>query len=651
MQASPSAIHFKTMQFSNDSKHAFTHSATLSRALRLQWVALSLSMLLGATAFAGSSTNTAVQATQSRQAAEADQQATQGNFAEAARRYEALAAQGGVGRDHFSLQAARFWLLANDLNKAQSLLDTSSKALSGNDAALRAAISASLALRGNQPERALTALDQVVLPLPDDLSAEILKLRTQALFATGRVVPAINAATERERVLKSGVELQQNRQMIWNGLKQAAASERDLTPPAAVNRTVAGWLELARLYTANQRDPFAFNRSLNDWRSRYPAHPGAEIVNAAPIAPATINTDTSRGHLALLLPLSGKQQAAGVAVRDGFLAALLQQPSALRPTVQIYDSAGGAVNAYKRALSEGASFVVGPLLKEDVQALAGTQEVGVPTLALNSLADAQTAPAAMFQFSLDPEDEARQVATRACAEGRKRAIVLVPNNEWGQRMQRAFAAQLQKEGGTLVELRNYDPNARDYVQPVKQLLAPRNPSQTKALDQALGNASKIAEWRDDFDFVFVAAQAAQAKLLRPALRFNMPDNNVPIYSTSDAYEPESAANADLDGLRFTDMPWVIARDPQADVLHNGIGRYWPTALRNRSRLYAFGADAFKLIDYLRAARSQLIAPINGVTGLLAIDQTGHIRRQLNWAQIVNGQPQLLPDTLANTAIK
>lgn len=602
--------------------------------------------------FAGTTTNTATQATQGRQAADADQQAGQGNVAEASRRYEALAGQaGGAAKDHFLLKAAWFAVQANDINKAQNLLDTSSKSLSGSDAALRNAVDAAIALRTNQTDRALSLLDQIVLPLPDELSADILQLRTQTLFTAGRIVLAVNAATERERVLKSNIELQQNRQLIWNGLKQAAAAGRDLTPPPGANRTVAGWLELARLYASNQRDPFAFNRALNDWRTRYPAHPGAEIVSLSITSPAVATTNTSGGHWALLLPLSGKQQAAGMAVRDGFLAALLQQASATRPTVQIYDSNGGAVNAYKRALSEGANFVVGPLLKEDVQALAGTQEVGVPTLALNSLADGQAAPAAMFQFSLDPEDEARQVVMRARAEGHSRAIALVPSNEWGQRMQRAFVAELQAEGGTLVELRPYDPNAHDYVQLVKQLLAPRKSAQNKALEQALGAASKLPERRDDFDFVFVAAQSSQARLLRPALRFNMPDNSVPIYGTSDAYEPESGTNTDLDGLRFTDMPWVIDRDPPADALHASIGRYWPAALRNRSRLYAFGADAFKLIDFLKAARPQLIAPISGMTGLLAIDQAGHVRRQLDWAQIVNGQPQLLPDALATSTAR
>jgi outer membrane PBP1 activator LpoA protein len=188
---------------------------------------------------------------------------------------------------------------------------------------------------------------------------------------------------------------------------------------------------------------------------------------------------------------------------------------------------------------------------------------------------------------------------------------------------------------------------------VTQLLAPRTPPppKPKELENALGTktpVSKIPDHRDDFDFVFFAAQAAQAKQLRPALRFMLPDISIPVYSTSDAYEPGSSTTSDLDGLRFTDMPFVINRDAQTDALYASINRYWTNSLRTRGRLYAFGADAYTLLDVLKAARPQLVAPVRGMTGLLAVDQSGHVRRQVEWAQIVKGQPQLLPDAFVAT---
>jgi outer membrane PBP1 activator LpoA protein len=90
----------------------------------------------------------------------------------------------------------------------------------------------------------------------------------------------------------------------------------------------------------------------------------------------------------------------------------------------------------------------------------------------------------------------------------------------------------------------------------------------------------IAETRDDVDFIFMAAQAMQARQLRPALRFVLADNSLPIYSTSDSYDPASDSN-DLDDLRVADMPWVINRDSETASLYEQMNRAWGNNLRLR----------------------------------------------------------------------
>jgi len=133
--------------------------------------------------------------------------------------------------------------------------------------------------------------------------------------------------------------------------------------------------------------------------------------------------------VALLLPLSGRQHALGIAVRDGFLAGCLVDPASA-PRVRIYDTAAlGAGPAYQQALADRAEFVVGPLTREDVQALVTTQSFPVPTLALNAYPDAAPPPF-LFQFPLDPEQEARAVARRIAADGHVRGIALFPRNAW-----------------------------------------------------------------------------------------------------------------------------------------------------------------------------------------------------------------------------
>ena len=99
------------------------------------------------------------------------------------------------------------------------------------------------------------------------------------------------------------------------------------------------------------------------------------------------------------MPLSGKQQALGMALRDGFIAAQLEAPAGQRfDTLLIDEARVSAAQAHAQALGAGAQALVGPLLKESLRALApvaGALAAPVPrrmpVLALNNLADTDPA--------------------------------------------------------------------------------------------------------------------------------------------------------------------------------------------------------------------------------------------------------------------
>src|SRR5580692_2010113 len=69
-------------------------------------------------------------------------------------------------------------------------------------------------------------------------------------------------------------------------------------------------------------------------RQSPPAPPPAGPRLAEPQMPVT-----GGPQIALLLPLSGRQGAAALAVRDGFLTAYYSLPAAERPALRIYDTA------------------------------------------------------------------------------------------------------------------------------------------------------------------------------------------------------------------------------------------------------------------------------------------------------------------------
>jgi uncharacterized protein len=509
---------------------------------------------------------------------------------------------------------------------------------------------AEIYLQQQKPDKALAELDRIPQPLPREDVSDLLALRARALFAMNRPAAGVTTALERERGLNPD-EVRANRRLIWQGLQQSAAGNANFSAPPGASATVTGWLELGRAALTAARNPFTANEDLADWRSRYPSHPANSLLNEDVLPELGVGLDYP-AQIALLLPLSGRQQGAGVAVRDGFMAALLQQEQSKRPVINVYDSAEmGATTAYRRAIADGAQFVVGPLTKDDVTAIATSGETSVLTLALNQAADEANPPPLMYQFALDPEEEARQVAQRVVADGRMRGLLLLPNNEWGQRVFKAFDTEMKTLGGTIAAMRFYDPTERDYSQPItKLLLVDESRARANALSATIGTRLEFEpRRRGDAQFVFVGAQPVQGRSLRPALRFHLAED-LPVYATSDIFEPDAEANSDLEGVIFPDMPWVISPDAVSTQLRTALSRHWPARARGRGRLYAFGFDAYRLVPLLKAGKFGNAHAVPGMTGLLSVDSNGHVRRELDWAQVAGGKPNPLstaPTTAKN----
>ena len=106
------------------------------------------------------------------------------------------------------------------------------------------------------------------------------------------------------------------------------STARRLKPPPKTDPIVAGWLDLGPVAVELARDPMRAAAALANWKRLYPAASGqrqrARARRQTQIAAATEFPD----QIALLLPLSGRAEAIGVAVRDGFIAAYLQQGAA-----------------------------------------------------------------------------------------------------------------------------------------------------------------------------------------------------------------------------------------------------------------------------------------------------------------------------------
>lgn len=379
---------------------------------------------------------------------------------------------------------------------------------------------------------------------------------------------------------------------------------------------------------------------------------------AQPLQPAP--TPENRPLLplvALLLPLSGPQQALGVAVRDGFMAACLEPPGAGRCRVLLLDEAlVSPLIARAEAQAAGAQLLVGPLLKESVQAFAvpgpsgpvTTSREQIPVLALNNLAEGTQTIPKVWQFGLAPEDEAREIAARASVLGQRRALVLTPTSEWGQRLLAAFRRDFERLGGSVVDTRAFLPGETDFTVPLSNLLrAGKMPATPLESGKKLGETPGLAPGRRmDVDLILVGANSHNGPQIMPQLKF-FGAGDLPTYSTSGLWEDGGADNADLNGAIFPDSPWVIAPDDRVIRIKSSLVRHGNKTL-SASRLYALGYDAYGLVPHLLS--QPFPGPFSsgtlpGVTGLLYGDPVGRIHRQLPFAQIRSGRPVVLPNPL------
>ncbi len=354
--------------------------------------------------------------------------------------------------------------------------------------------------------------------------------------------------------------------------------------------------------------------------------------------PALVSTPTlgapGRPLVVLLLPLSGRNGAAGEAVRDGFLSAYFAVDPELRPRLQVRDTArGGAAAVYQEAGAAAPAFIVGPLTKEDVAATLPVADRSAITLALNLLPDGTLPAPRYYQFALAPEDEARQLARGLLAADKRTGVALIPAGDWGKRVLDAFQAAFTAGGGTLAASRSYPPATTDYSGLISELVGFEDSrARHRALVAAVGVPLEFSpRRRDSIGFLFMAGQPVQGRLIRPQLKYNYA-GELPIYSISDMYEPSPTANQDLDGLIFTDMPWMIGSDAATLGARDDAQSLWSEGTRRRSRLYAFGADAFRILDELKSPET-FRDTLAGYTGRLTLAAGGRVERTLDWAQI------------------
>ncbi|EPC03841.1 hypothetical protein L861_00670 [Litchfieldella anticariensis FP35 = DSM 16096] len=454
-----------------------------------------------------------------------------------------------------------------------------------------------------------------------------LTLRYRQGLALGMVGESL-AASEALLQVQAATDSTELNDTIWKQLTRLGRSALDKLGRDPAELT-AGWLSLVELQRRNSSDIERLFRQFEEWRERNSGHPAARRPPSDLMALRELRGREVR-RIAIFLPESGPLANVAQQIREGIQTRHMQAVNQGETTPQLtfFDSSNGNLESlYAEANMAGAQVVIGPLDKELVTELENRDSVPLPTLALNYGHGERNNARNLYQYGLSAEDEARQVARRAYTDGHRRSAILVPNNEWGWRVEEAFRQAWLEQGGEVGSTIRYNPQAT-VTSAVKPLL----------------NVSGERARLDGIDMLFLLALPSYARQVPPTLDYYYA-SNLPIYATSHLYEgrPRPRDDHDLNDVLFVDIPWLI---PDAAVGGEEALPFLTSyqELRGNNdpallKLTAMGVDAYELGRRLPQFQTIPGSELFGATGTLSATSDGRIQRHLPWARFIDGIPQ------------
>ena len=330
------------------------------------------------------------------------------------------------------------------------------------------------------------------------------------------------------------------------------------------------------------------------------------------------------------------------------------QPQAVATTsanpgaeLKIYDTSAQPLDqVLAQVQQDGASIVVGPLLKNNVEALMKSNTT-LNVLALNQPEQVQNR-ANICYFALSPEDEARDAARHIHEQGKQAPLLLIPRSALGDRVATAFAEEWQKIGGGVVlqqkfgsasELRagvnggagialNGSPVTASLPQQqsvtIGGLTIPAPPT-----DAQISGGGKV-------DAAYIVATPEEIAFIKPMIAMrNGSQSGATLYASSRSAQGTAGPDfrLEMEGLQYSEIPMLAGSNPA--LMQQAL-----SAVRNDyslARLYAMGVDAWALANHFTQMRQVPGFELNGNTGDLTATQDCVINRKLSWLKYQQGQ--------------
>ncbi|WP_081967848.1 penicillin-binding protein activator [Colwellia psychrerythraea] len=449
-----------------------------------------------------------------------------------------------------------------------------------------------------------------------------------------------------------------------------------------------GWLKLTAIANKFTNKKNLMQYHLKIWQNNFKIHPAniiAQQLSTQVIVPKNIE------NIAVILPLTGSQRSYGLAIQQGILASFNNNETKTlhfldSNTINWY----GLTNELS---TKKIDYVIGPLLKSNVDkyishtsvqaqsqndymlnansglfTLDGNQapvnaesyslkqsvdylaaidsdsaienylkpaanSTAIATLLLNIPASSSLTQQHTV-LSMRPEDEANQAASTLSRQSYQHPIVLSQKNIVSKRIAQAFVKQWQRITGNTIEVVYYDTGAQMQANIKAILSVDKSKVRIKNLESRLSQSIKTqTRNRRDIDMIYLVGTPDKTRLVKPYIEVNISPfaEIIPVFASSRSHSTRSdySSNSDLQGLTFTEIPWLLTseQNPKLAALSQQL---WPKRSDGLSRLFAMGYDSYQLISKIPLMQQAPHLQHWGQTGVLKLDKNSILTRSLLW---------------------
>jgi outer membrane PBP1 activator LpoA protein len=423
---------------------------------------------------------------------------------------------------------------------------------------------------------------------------------------------------------------------LWQSLSELSTWQlsqlKQLSPP-----NFSGWQQLLTYAHKFGADQQRFHRYLQQWQRQYSTHPAQVVIKH--LQSTSLQTTVTAKNIAVILPLTGRQEVAGKVAQQGILAAYKTSSD---KTLHFIDST--AIDWTKlndEFIRLEIDYIIGPLLKSNVSSFVTQTNSVLPTLLLNPPENVELASNQVL-LSMRPEDEAIQAATTLSNQHFKMPIILSHKDNASQRIATTFANQWKFITGHTPNIAYFEQGNKMQEQLKASLDVGLSQARIKDIASRVNKKLKTeTRNRRDTDMIYIVGTAAETKLLKPYIDVNTSPfaQLIPIYASSRSHSTsdDHSTNNDLKGLTFTEMPWLLASQQQNKSLVSVSDSLWPTRSDSLKRIFAMGFDSFNLVDKISLMQQFSYLRHYGQTGVLKLGKDNKLTRSLLWGSYRNNK--------------